>query len=179
MEEKEQLGQESIVDTENGAQTAPETEEVPLSELDQLKADLADQKDKYLRLMAEFENFKRRTAKERVDLIQTAGKDVIVSLLDVMDDCDRAEKQLNGSEDIAVQKEGIQLVFNKIRATLHAKGLKSMESIDQAFDVELHEAITEVPVPDASKKGKVIDEVTKGYYLNDKIIRFAKVVVGK
>ena len=179
MEEKEQLGQESIVDTENGAQTAPETEEVPLSELDQLKADLADQKDKYLRLMAEFENFKRRTAKERVDLIQTAGKDVIVSLLDVMDDCDRAEKQLNGSDDIAVQKEGIQLVFNKIRATLHAKGWKAMESIDQSFDVELHEAITEVPVPDASKKGKVIDEVTKGYYLNDKIIRFAKVVVGK
>jgi molecular chaperone GrpE len=179
MEDKEQLGQEPIVDTENGAESAPQTEETPLSELDQLKADLADQKDKYLRLMAEFENFKRRTAKERVDLIQTAGKDVIVSLLDVMDDCDRAEKQLNGSDDIAVQKEGIQLVFNKIRTTLHAKGLKAMESIDQAFDVELHEAITEVPVPDASKKGKVIDEVTKGYYLNDKIIRFAKVVVGK
>jgi len=179
MEDKEQLSQEPIADKENGPQTAPETEEVPLSELDQLKADLADQKDKFLRLMAEFENFKRRTAKERVDLIQTAGKDVIVSLLDVMDDCDRAEKQLNGSDDIAVQKEGIQLVFNKIRATLQAKGLKAMESIDQAFDVELHEAITEVPVPDASKKGKVIDEVTKGYYLNDKIIRFAKVVVGK
>jgi len=179
MEDKEQFNQEPIVDTENGAETAPETEEVPLGEIDQLKADLADQKDKYLRLMAEFENFKRRTAKERVDLIQTAGKDVIVSLLDVMDDCDRAEKQLNGSDDIAVQKEGIQLVFNKIRTTLHAKGLKAMESIDQAFDVELHEAITEVPVPDASKKGKVIDEVTKGYYLNDKIIRFAKVVVGK
>jgi molecular chaperone GrpE len=179
MEDKAEFNQEPIVDTENGAETAPETEEVPLSELDQLKADLADQKDKYLRLMAEFENFKRRTAKERVDLIQTAGKDVIVSLLDVMDDCDRAEKQLNGSDDIAVQKEGIQLVFNKIRTTLHAKGLKAMESIDQAFDVELHEAITEVPVPDASKKGKVIDEVTKGYYLNDKIIRFAKVVVGK
>lgn len=179
MEDKEQLSQEPIVDTEHGAQTAPETEEAPLSELDQLKADLADQKDKYLRLMAEFENFKRRTAKERVDLIQTAGKDVIVSLLDVMDDCDRAEKQLNESDDITVQKEGIQLVFNKIRTTLHAKGLKAMESIDQTFDVELHEAITEVPVPDASKKGKVIDEVTKGYYLNDKIIRFAKVVVGK
>jgi molecular chaperone GrpE len=179
MEDKAQSSQEPIVDAENGAQTAPETEETPLSELDQLQADLADQKDKYLRLMAEFENFKRRTAKERVDLIQTAGKDVIVSLLDVMDDCDRAEKQLNGSDDIAVQKEGIQLVFNKIRATLQAKGLKAMESIDQPFNVELHEAITEVPVPDASKKGKVIDQVTKGYYLNDKIVRFAKVVVGK
>ncbi len=179
MEEKEQFGQEPILDTENGDQAVPETAEMPLSELEQLKVDLADQKDKYLRLMAEFENFKRRTAKERVDLIQTAGKDVIVSLLDVLDDCDRAEKQLNGSDDIAVQKEGIQLVFNKIRTTLHTKGLKAMESIDQAFDVELHEAITEVPVSEAAKKGKVIDEVTKGYYLNDKIIRFAKVVVGK
>ena len=179
MEDNAQLNQESIEDIENGAQKEPETEEAPLSELDKMMADLADQKDKYLRLMAEFENFKRRTAKERVDLIQTAGKDVIVSLLDVMDDCDRAEKQLNGLDDIAVQKEGIQLVFNKIRTTLHAKGLKAMESIDQAFDVALHEAITEVPATDASKKGKVIDEVTKGYYLNDKIIRFAKVVVGK
>jgi len=183
MEDKEMETKDQAIDAqneaENSTETAPELEETPLSELDQLKADLADQKDKYLRLMAEFENFKRRTAKERVDLIQTAGKDVIVSLLDVMDDCDRAEKQLNESDDIAVQKEGIQLVFNKIRTTLHAKGLKAMESIDQTFDVELHEAITEVPVPDASKKGKVIDEVTKGYYLNDKIIRFAKVVVGK
>lgn len=180
MEEKEQIGQEPILNSQNEGSTASETEETaPLSEVDQLKLDLADQKDKYLRLMAEFENFKRRTAKERIDLIQTAGKDVIVSLLDVMDDCDRAEKQLNGTDDIALQKEGIQLVFNKIRTTLHAKGLKAMESIDQAFDVELHEAITEVPVPDDSKKGKVIDEVTKGYYLNDKIIRFAKVVVGK
>ena len=137
MEDKEQLSQEPIVDTENGAETAPETEEAPLSEIDQFKADLADQKDKYLRLMAEFENFKRRTAKERVDLIQTAGKDVIVSLLDVMDDCDRAEKQLNGSDDIAVQKEGIQLVFNKIRTTLHAKGLKAMESIARDHGVEI------------------------------------------
>lgn len=180
MEEKEQIGQEPILNSENEGSIASEVEETaPLSEVDQLKLDLADQKDKYLRLMAEFENFKRRTAKERIDLIQTAGKDVIVSLLDVMDDCDRAEKQLNGTDDIALQKEGIQLVFNKIRTTLHAKGLKAMESIDQAFDVELHEAITEVPVPDDSKKGKVIDEVTKGYYLNDKIIRFAKVVVGK
>ena len=179
MEDKEQLGQEIVVDTENGAQTAPEIEETPLSELDQLKADLADQKDKYLRLMAEFDNYKRRTAKERMDLIQTAGKDVIVSLLDVLDDCDRAEKQLNASDDIAVQKEGIQLVFNKIRSTMQAKGLSAMESIGKDFDAELHEAITEVPVPNDKQKGKVIDEVTKGYLLNEKIIRFAKVVVGK
>lgn len=163
---------------ENHPQNEPETTQNPLSELEQAQVDLAEQKDKYLRLMAEFENFKRRTAKERIELIQTAGKDVIVSLLEVLDDCDRAEKQLASTDDIALQKEGIQLVFNKVRSIMQSKGLKAMESINTPFDVELHEAITEIPVPD-DKKGKVVDEVTKGYLLNDKIIRFAKVVVGK
>jgi len=163
---------------ENTPQNEAETAQNPLSELEQAQAEIAEQKDKYLRLMAEFENFKRRTAKERIDLIQTAGKDVIVSLLEVLDDCDRAEKQLASTDDIAVQKEGIQLVFNKVRSIMQSKGLKAMESINTPFDVELHEAITEVPVPDGMK-GKVVDEVTKGYLLNDKIIRFAKVVVGK
>jgi len=179
MEEKEIIKPETAEQVENSLENAPEVEKEPLSELDQAKADLAEQKDKYLRLMAEFDNYKRRTAKERMDLIQTAGKDVIVSLLDVLDDCDRAEKQLGISDDIAVQKEGIQLVFNKIRSTMQAKGLAAMESIGKDFDAELHEAITEVPVPDDKLKGKVIDEVTKGYLLNEKIIRFAKVVVGK
>ena len=144
-----------------------------------LEAELSEQKDKYLRLMAEFDNFRRRTAKERLELIQTAGKDVIVSLLDVLDDCDRAEKQLQGSEDIAAQKEGVLLVFNKLRNNLQQKGVKVMESVNTDFDVEKHEAITEIPAPTEEMKGKVIDEVTKGYFLNDKIIRFAKVVVGK
>ena len=179
MEEKEINTQENQEPMENGPENAPAMEKEPLSELDQTKAELAEQKDKYLRLMAEFDNYKRRTAKERMELIQTAGKDVIVSLLDVLDDCDRAEKQLSISDDIAVQKEGVQLVFNKIRTTMQAKGLSPMESIGKDFDAELHEAITEVPVPDDKLKGKVIDEVTKGYLLNEKIIRFAKVVVGK
>ncbi len=179
MEEKDINHPAAEENLENAAENAPEVENEPLSELDQTKADLAEQKDKYLRLMAEFDNYKRRTAKERMELIQTAGKDVIVSLLDVLDDCDRAEKQLNTSVDIAVQKEGIQLVFNKIRTTMQAKGLTPMESIGKDFDAEFHEAITEVPVPDNKQKGKVIDEVTKGYLLNEKIIRFAKVVVGK
>ena len=179
MEEKDINHPTAEETLENSAENAPEVENEPISELDQAKADLAEQKDKYLRLMAEFDNYKRRTAKERMELIQTAGKDVIVSLLDVLDDCDRAEKQLNTTDDIAVQKEGIQLVFNKIRTTMQAKGLTPMESIGKDFDVELHEAITEVPVPDDKQKGKVIDEVTKGYLLNEKIIRFAKVVVGK
>lgn len=148
------------------------------SELEKANAELLEQKDKYLRLLAEFDNYKRRTAKERLELIQTAGKDIVVSLLDVLDDCDRAEKLLTTDVDIAVQKEGIQLVFNKIRSTLHGKGVKAMESINTDFDVEKHEAITEIPAPTDALKGKVLDEVMKGYYLNDKIVRFAKVVVG-
>jgi molecular chaperone GrpE len=166
-------------EAENTPETAPEEAAAPISELDQMKEDLADQKDKYLRLMAEFENFRRRTAKERLDLIQTAGKEVIVAMLEVMDDCDRAEKQLNSSDDLALQKEGIQLVFNKVRSTLQSKGVTAMESLHKDFNVELHEAITEIPVTDNKQKGKVVDEITKGYLLNDKIIRFAKVVVGK
>ncbi|MEI6151436.1 MAG: nucleotide exchange factor GrpE [Chitinophagia bacterium] len=183
MEDKELETKDQAIDAqneaENKAETAPTAEETPLSELDQLKLDFADQKDKYLRLMAEFENFRRRTAKERLDLIQTAGKDVIVSMLEVMDDCDRAEKQLNSADDIALQKEGIQLVFNKVRSTLQSKGVTAMESLHKDFNVELHEAITEIPVTSNKQKGKVVDEITKGYFLNDKIIRFAKVVVGK
>jgi molecular chaperone GrpE len=147
-------------------------------EVTNLKKDLEIQKDKYLRLVAEFDNFKRRNAKERVELIQTAGKDVITSMLDVLDDCDRAEKQMN-TEDPEQLKVGVQLVFNKLRTSLQAKGLKPMDSIDTEFDVHKHEAIAEVPVTEENKKGKVIDEIVKGYYLNDKLIRFAKVIVGK
>ena len=146
---------------------------------EKLQAELDEQKDKYIRLFADFDNFKRRNAKERYELIQTAGKEVITSLLDVLDDCDRAEKQLQATDDIDQIKQGVQLVFNKLRNTLQAKGLKEMESINTEFDVEKHEAITEIPAPTEELKGKVIDDVQKGYYLNDKIIRFAKVVVGK
>jgi molecular chaperone GrpE len=148
------------------------------NEMEKLQAQLTEQKDKYIRLLAEFDNYKRRNAKERVELIQTAGKDVIVSMLDVMDDCDRAEKVMQTSEDVAVIKEGIQLVFNKLRSNLQSKGLKAMESINADFDVEKHEAITQISAPTEEQKGKVLDEIVKGYYLNDKLIRFAKVVVG-
>ncbi|MGE5106159.1 MAG: nucleotide exchange factor GrpE [Sphingobacteriales bacterium] len=147
-------------------------------EMGKLQAQLSEQKDKYIRLLAEFDNFKRRNAKERIELIQTAGKDVIASMLEVLDDCDRAEKQLQTSEDLVAIKEGIQLVFNKLRNNLQSKGLKAMESINADFDVEKHEAITQIPAPTEALKGKVLDEIEKGYYLNDKLIRFAKVVVG-
>ena len=148
-------------------------------EVERLKDELQEQKDKYLRLFAEFDNFRKRSARENLELRQTAGKEVIISLLDVLDDCDRAEKQLQTTNDIAQIREGVQLVFSKLRSTLQAKGLKPMQSVNTDFDVEKHEAITEIPVSDPALKGKVIDEVQKGYYLNDKIIRFAKVVVGK
>ncbi|MEO6546886.1 MAG: nucleotide exchange factor GrpE [Ferruginibacter sp.] len=144
-----------------------------------LQAELDEQKDKYIRLLAEFENFKRRNAKERIELIQTAGREVITSLLDVLDDCDRAEKQIQSGNDLEQIKQGIQLVFGKLRNNLQTKGLKAMESINTEFDVEKHEAITEIPAPTPEMVHKVLDEVQKGYYLNDKIIRFAKVVVGK
>lgn len=148
------------------------------SELEKMKAELDSSKDKYLRLVAEFDNFRRRSAKERIETIQTAGKDVIKDLLDVLDDADRAQKQLDSSEGKQV-KEGVTLVFNKLRNVLQSKGLKQMDSIGKDFDTDLHEAITEIPAPAEELKGKVVDEVVKGYYLNDKIIRHAKVVVGK
>ena len=147
--------------------------------VEKIQAELDEQKDKYIRLFAEFDNYKRRNAKERIELIQTAGKEVITSLLDVLDDSERAEKQLQTSEDLEEIKKGVGLVFSKLKSTLQSKGLKAMESINTDFDVEKHEAITEIPAPTEKLKDKVVDEVQKGYYLNDKIIRFAKVVVGK
>jgi molecular chaperone GrpE len=146
--------------------------------VDKLQADLQEQKDKYLRLLAEFDNYKRRSSRERLELSQTAGKEIIVSLLDVLDDTDRAEEQLK-TEKKGQDLSGVFLVFNKLRNILQNRGLKPMESLNTDFDVEKHEAISEVPAPSPDLKGKVVAEVMKGYYLNDKIIRFAKVIVGK
>jgi molecular chaperone GrpE len=149
-----------------------------MSFTEKLEQDLSEMKDKYIRQAAEFDNYKRRTAKERMELIQTAGKDIMTSLLTVLDDCDRAQKQVDASEDTSV-KEGVSLVFNKLRNALQAKGLKPMVSKGEEFNPDLHEAITEIPAPTPELAGKVLDEVTKGYYLGDKIIRHAQVVVGK
>ncbi len=156
-----------------------ETPAVEQSAEERLKAELATEKDKYLRLVAEFDNYKKRTSRERLELIQTAGKEVIAAMLPVLDDFERALKQMETAQDVAAVKEGVQLVYNKLKAELEIRGLKSMEAVNQEFDADKHEAITEIPAPAEDLKGKVVDEVQKGYLLFDKIIRFAKVVVGK
>lgn len=149
------------------------------SEMEKLKEDLQEAKERYLRLAAEFDNFKRRNARERIELMQTAGRDVIKDLLEVLDDSDRAQKQIEQTDEVKPIREGVGLVFNKLRNQLQAKGLKPMETLGTDFNPDLHEAITEIAAPTPDLVGKVVDELTKGYYLNDKIIRHAKVVVGK
>lgn len=151
----------------------------PEEELVKKEQQLNEMRDKYLRLQAEFDNFRKRTAKERLELLQTAGKEVIISLLDVLDDTERATKQLETANDIDAIKGGVNLVFNKLKSTLQAKGLKPMESINTPFDTDLHDAITEIPAPTPDLQGKIVDVLQEGYYLNDKLIRHAKVIVGK
>ena len=148
-------------------------------ELEKLRAELEEAKDRYLRLAAEFDNFRRRTAKERIELIQTAGKEVIADLLPILDDFDRANKQFENADVNPSYKEGMILIFHKFKQILGSKGLKPMDATGNEFDADLHEAITEIPAPSPEMTGKVIDEVEKGYYLGEKIIRHAKVVVGK
>ncbi len=180
-ENEEEKLNETIAEVES--ESAEETqnieaeEVIEVSEVDKLKSELAESKDKFIRLYSEFENFRRRTAKEKIEVIQNASEGLIKELLPVMDDFERAQKSIETTEDINAIKEGILLIFNKLQKTLQSKGLKPIEAKDQAFDVELHECITQFAAGD-DKKGLVIDEVEKGYYLNDKVIRYSKVVVG-
>jgi molecular chaperone GrpE len=159
--------------------TSADTKSEEISVEEQLRQEVADLKDKYVRLMAEFENFKRRTARERIDNMKTAGQDIIKDLLPVLDDLHRAEKSLSSSTDIEAVKEGFFLIKDKLLKNLAHKGLQPMESIGEVFNADTHEAVTEIPAPTDEMKGKVIDELEKGYTLNEKIIRYAKVVVGK
>jgi len=156
---------------------APETDNAP-SAADVLKDELALANDKYLRLYAEFDNFRRRTIKERDEARKMEGKDLIAALLPVLDDFDRALRAMDTATDVTPVKQGVELIQNKLKGTLTHKGLKEMEAIGTPFDPELHEAITNIPAPTDDLKGKVVDEMEKGYYLNDKVIRFAKVIVG-
>ena len=148
-------------------------------ELAVLKSELQEQKDKYLRLFAEFDNFKKRSAKERIELSKTAGQDVIREMLPVLDDFQRAAKALAADNNTENYANGVKLIQEKFQKTLQNKALHKIDSIGHDFDVEKQEAIAEVPAPTPDLVGKVIDEVEAGYTLNDAIIRYAKVVVGK
>ncbi len=141
--------------------------------------ELKDSKDKYLRLYAEFDNYKKREAKEKRELIKTAGQDIVRDLLPVLDDIQRANKTLESDNNLETYAGGAKLIFDKFQRALQQKGLKPIESIGKPFDVEFHEAIAEIPVAETEEKGKIVDEVESGYTLNDAIIRYAKVVVGK
>jgi molecular chaperone GrpE len=143
------------------------------------ETELADLKDKYLRLAAEFENYKRRTAKERADLFKTANQELMVALLPVLDDFDRARQHTQGTQDVAALQNALDITYGKLNKTLEQKGLAPMNAKGGAFDAELHEAITQIPAPSDDLRGKIVDEIEKGYYLGDKVIRHAKVVLGQ
>lgn len=178
MNQNEEILSENNDAPENVSGPGTETTEAAASaELVKLQNDLAEQKDKFIRLYSEFENFRRRTAKEKLDLIQSANEGLLKILLPVMDDIERAEKAFQKRDD--KELEGFFLIHNKFRKVLDQAGLKPMDlKAGSDFDADLHEAITQVPVADDTLSGKIVDVVEKGYLLNDKVVRHAKVVVG-
>ena len=148
-------------------------------QIEELNAKLAEFSDKHLRLQAEFDNFRKRTMKEKADLIKSGGESVLISILPVIDDFERALNLMKDVPDSDAGKTGTQLIYNKFTDFLKVNNIKEIEAVNQPFDVDLHEAITKIPAPSEDMKGKVVDVVQKGYFLNDKVIRFAKVIIGE
>ena len=173
--------EQTAQNTEDMDISTPEAESAEVEQMsreEELEEEVAKEKDKFLRLFAEFENYKKRTSRERMDLFKTAGQEVMTALLPILDDFDRAVKELSKSEDKEMFK-GIELIQIKFRETLKSKGLEEIKIKEgDAFDAEVHDAITQIPAPNKKMKGKIIDVVEKGYTLGDKIIRHPKVVVG-
>jgi molecular chaperone GrpE len=179
MNEKENIQDENLEQNENNQEQETQEEVTELSQEEILSNQLAEANDKFARLFAEFDNYKKRTSKERVELISTAGEKVISKLLTVLDDFDRALNAMATAQDVESVKQGVELVNNKFRKILENEGLKEMTVIGETFDADFQEAITAIPSPSGDMKNKVIDVVEKGYTLNDKVIRFAKVVIGQ
>lgn len=176
IQDKDTVSSQEGVSAEEG-NLENDNEAVEGAEIDAADA-VQVEREKYLRLYSEFENFRRRTTKERLEWMQNASKDLMVELLPIVDDMERALKAMQKSGDSAAV-EGMELIFKKLYGTLEKKGLKPMNAQGEVFDPEIHEAVTQFDAPTEDMKGKVIDELEKGYFLNDKVIRFAKVVVGK
>lgn len=171
----EDLLDDAIEEVEN----REDESEGPTSDNEQLKADLEKEKDKFLRLFAEFENYKRRTSKERLELFKTANQEMMTAMLPVLDDFDRALNEIRKAKDKNLLK-GVELIHNKFRETLKGKGLEAMDVKEgDTFDADVHEAITQVPAPSDKLKGKIVDVVERGYKLGERIIRYPKVVTGK
>ncbi len=178
-EQMENLAEE-VMNNEEQSDAENEEKSGQESELEKARQELSESKDKYLRLYSEFENYRRRTAKEKLELIDTATEGLMTALLPIIDDFERAEKSLNDEgATLEAMKEGLDLIFQKFKNTLTQKGLKDMEDvIGGDFDPDFHEAITQIPVEDKKQKGKVVDVIEKGYMLKEKVIRYAKVVTG-
>ena len=176
------VDQNSIQNNEDNSETSESSIEEKVEEIsieEQLSQDLASEKDKFLRLFAEFENYKRRTARERIELFKTANQDVLLALLPVLDDFDRALTEIKKTDDNILIK-GIELIQEKLKTTLFSKGLEEVEiKAGDAFDADFAEAITQIPAPSPKMKGKIVDVIEKGYKLGEKIIRFPKVVIGQ
>ncbi len=181
--ERNPIGFSPLMDTANEDTHHPDsigfkTNKSENGEIDKLQNDVTELKDKYVRLYAEFDNFKRRTSKERVDLFKTANRDVLVALLPILDDMERAQKSFQMATELGPIKEGVELIAAKFKNLMVNQGLTEIKAIGEKFDTDLHEAITNIPAPSENMKGKVIDEMEKGYKLGDKVIRFSKVIVG-
>ncbi len=176
---KKNKKEESVEDPVEATQETVETiEELTVEE--QLQEQLGQEKDKFLRLFAEFENYKKRTSKERIELFKTASQDVIVSLLPILDDFERALLHIEDDKEAEELRKGVLLIYNKLQQVLQQKGLSKIEiNNGDVFDADHHEAVTQIPAPSDDMKGKIIDVVEKGYKLGDKIIRFPKVVIGQ
>lgn len=180
-ENNENITEEAVEEKPEGEASAEEDKEgSKQDELENLQAELSESKDKYLRLYSEFENFRRRTAREKLDMVQTANEELMSALIPIIDDFERAEKSFEDENtDLKAVKEGIKLIHNKFKKVLEQKGLEAMNGKEgMEFDPEYHEAITKIPAPKKSLKGKVVDVVEKGYLLKEKVIRYAKVVIG-
>ncbi len=148
-------------------------------EIEELKAQLEEQKDRYLRLSAEFDNYRKRTLKERSDMLKTVNGDTLSGMLPVLDDLERAMQSMHKATDVDAVREGVVLIYNKIQEFLKNKGIVEIDAMNQVFDTDLHEAITKIPAPTEDLKGKVVDVIQKGYKIDTKVIRYAKVVVGE
>ena len=175
----EEREEEKTIHEEVNAQETTEQASEEMATEPTAEEKYAELNDKFLRLYSEFDNYRKRTNKEKVELISTANAGVLKDLIPVLDDFERAIANNETVEDAAALKEGFQLIFTKFKTTLENKGLKAMDAKGQSFDSELHEAIANVPAPTEELKGKIVDDVEKGYYLNEKVIRYAKVVVGQ